>query len=83
LGHFPGQAKILNNKYMQGMLQMMGAKPPFADFGSWSRERVKHRMENQDKIDREDMLSHFSRMRRKDGAPASLEEVLIEAMNLM
>nr|KAK5432287.1 hypothetical protein LTR18_011194 [Exophiala xenobiotica] len=83
LGHFPGQAKILNNKYMQAILQMMGAKPPFADFGAWSRERVKHRMENQDKIDRQDLLSHFSRMRRKDGTPASLEEVLIEAMNLI
>lgn len=83
LGHFPGQAWILNNRFTQMVMRIMGVKPVFAEFAKWSRDKVQHRMENQDKINRDDILGHFCRMKRKDGSPAPLNEVLIEAMNLM
>lgn len=83
LGHFPGQAWILNNSLTQALMWILRVRPVFAEFAAWSRERVKYRMDNQEKIARDDMLGHFCRMKRKDGSPALLNEVQIEAMNLM
>ncbi|OQV00568.1 hypothetical protein CLAIMM_06048 [Cladophialophora immunda] len=83
LGHFPGQAWIINNSLTQGLLWIVRVPPVFAKFATWSRDRVKDRMENQDNIERDDMLGHFCRMKCKDGSPAPLNEVLIEAMNLI
>lgn len=78
LGHHPVAARLLNNKITAAILP-----PPFGKFQDWSVEQVKNRMENLEKADRDDMLSHFCRMKADDGTPASLYDVLIEAMTLM
>ncbi|KAF2228074.1 cytochrome P450 [Elsinoe ampelina] len=56
---------------------------PFGSFLTWSTDVVTARMTGKDNVERDDMLNHFCRMKTADGKAASLDDVLIEAMNLV
>lgn len=83
LGHFPGQSRLVNNKFVNGLVDALGRPNPFNGFRKWTMEKVRKRMDGFGGQDREDMLTHFIRMKTETGEPASFEEVLIEAMNIM
>ncbi|KAJ9605739.1 hypothetical protein H2200_009588 [Cladophialophora chaetospira] len=83
LGHYPGQARLLNNKLMTSLLEFLGKPNLFLGFQSWCAERVQSRMENTEPGTREDMLTHFIRMKDDKGESAAFPEVLMETMNLV
>jgi cytochrome P450 len=82
-GHFVGQSRLINNKFVNGILQLLGVPDAFVGFQTWTARRVEERINNPGGNPREDMLSHFVRMKTDKGEPASFNEVLIEAMNIM
>ncbi|PSN73007.1 cytochrome P450 [Corynespora cassiicola Philippines] len=83
LGHFPGQAWVLNNTVLAFLLSLIGIAPPLQSFQDWVVQQVQNRLDNIDSVKREDMLQHFCRMKGKDGNPVKLGEILIEAMNVI
>jgi cytochrome P450 len=83
LGHFPGQAWIVQNPLMEKLQTLMGAPPTFSSFRDWTAEQIRKRLDNIETTKRDDLLTHFCRMKGANGGPAAFEEILIEAMNLM
>lgn len=83
MGHFPGQMWIIQNVVISTLLKILGAAPPLLPFRTWTFQQVKDRLDHIDEVKREDMLQHFCRMKDGNGDPVKIEEVVIEAMNLM
>ncbi|KAI1611225.1 cytochrome P450 [Exophiala viscosa] len=83
LGHFPGQARILQNPLMEKLQTFMGAPPTFSRFRDWTAEQIRKRLQTIETTKRDDLLTHFCRMKAADGGPAAFEAILIEAMNLI
>jgi hypothetical protein len=83
LGHFPGQAWILNNAVSTVTLKFLNASPPLTTFRDWTFKQVQDRLDHINESKREDMLQHFCRMKDADGNSVKVEEIAIEAMNLM
>lgn len=83
LGHLPGQSFVVNNSFVTKLSTIFGAPPPFGGFRDWSEQKVKNRMDSTKPNDRQDLLSHFCKMKTADGQRASFREVLVEAMNLV
>jgi cytochrome P450 len=83
LGHIPGQLFWINNALIDGVLTWLSGPSGFSRFRTWSVERIQKRLDNVDSVQRDDLLSHFCRMKKDNGEPAAFGEVLIEAMNLV
>jgi len=83
LGHYPGQAHWAQNPLTDFLTRLLRQPQPLQDFQTWTESRVQHRLDNMETVDREDMLSHFCRMKRLDGTKVSLSEIVIEAINIM
>lgn len=84
LGHIPGQVRLLTNPLATSIAHLFGVENNMQKFLLWSSERVSARRSGKDGAEREDMLSHFMKMKSLDGAQqATNDEVLIEAMNIM
>ncbi|KAF9887684.1 hypothetical protein FE257_009637 [Aspergillus nanangensis] len=83
LGNLPGRAFWVNNQVISKISAWLGGPTAFIGFRDWSEKKVKDRLDNLDSSQREDLLSHFCRMKKGNGEPASLGEILVEAMNLV
>jgi hypothetical protein len=83
MGHFPGQLWIMNNALSSAVLNLLGTAPPLLPFRNWTFQRVQERLDHLDEVKREDMLQHFCRMKDTNGHPVKIEEIVIEAMNLV
>lgn len=83
LGHFPGQAAILNFPVLRWLSALFGQDVGFGDFQQWSEKQIQTRLDNPEESKRNDLLSHFCKMKDRDGNPVKFGEILIEAMNLM
>lgn len=83
MGHFPGQSHLINNPFLNSIMVVLGQASPFKGFRELSLSKVTQRMESTAKVERVDMLAHFIRMKKENGEPAAMGEVLIEAMNVM
>ncbi|KAK5311059.1 hypothetical protein LTR93_011846 [Exophiala xenobiotica] len=81
--HFVGQSRLVNIKLVNSVMQALGAPNPFVGFQTWTTRRIEDRINNPDSNPGEDLLSHFVRMKTDKGEPASFNEVLIEAMNII
>ncbi|ETN41001.1 uncharacterized protein HMPREF1541_02933 [Cyphellophora europaea CBS 101466] len=83
--HYWGQMRVFTNGVTAMLLKLVGAPIPLAKFDSWGTKRIKARMASADSDEwvRDDMLSHFSRMKKADGSHAEFEEVLVEALQLV
>lgn len=83
-GHLPGQAQFwFRNPIIEGIQRLFGVTNQFDGFQAWSIEKVTKRTTGEKESDRQDMLSHFLKMKKPNGDPADFGEVLIEAMNIM
>ncbi|KAM0552402.1 hypothetical protein ACHAPJ_007962 [Fusarium lateritium] len=83
VGHLP---RKLWNVMMSINLEVSGilrADQPMIAFQKWTAKQVQKRLDDPGTTDREDLLAHFCRMKDRKGNPASFNEVLIEAMNLV
>lgn len=83
MGHYRGQARWLTNSTTKKIMEVLGIPNFFAMFDKWTMEKLEARKQSEAKEEREDMLSHFLRMKAADGGPADDKEVLMEALNLM
>ena len=83
LGHFPGQAAILNNPLTALLGKISGNVSGFLEFRIWSEAQVRHRLDKIETTEREDLLSHFCNMKDVKGNPAPFNEILVEALNIM
>ena len=83
LGHVPGQTWIMSNPVSSFILNALGAQPPLAPFRDWTFKQVQDRLDHIDDAKRDDMLQHFCRMKNANGESVKIEEIVIEAMNLM
>ncbi|KAH6995429.1 cytochrome P450 [Ilyonectria destructans] len=83
LGHFPGQMAIANNPVTRWLSACLGKSAGMPEFQAWSTERIQDRLSNPGDANRNDLLSHFSQMKGKDGNGASSDEILVEALNLI
>jgi hypothetical protein len=86
MGHIPGQTRLVVNRYVAGLLALFGSSTPMAQFQQWALKRIQTRLD--DIADgkgesRDDMLTHFCRMKAKDGGPASVPEIMAECGNIM
>jgi len=86
MGHIPGQTRLVVNRYVAGLLALFGSSTPMAQFQQWALKRIQTRLD--DIADgkgesRDDMLTHFCRMKAKDGGPASVPEILAECGNII
>jgi len=84
-GYYWGQMRIFTNKVTMALMKMLGQKRPLEDFAPWGLERIQARLESnaRGEMGRDDMLAHFLRMKRADGSPALLNEILVEALMLV
>lgn len=82
-GHYWGQARWLTNPTTQKIMEILGVPNFFAMFDKWTAEKLEARRKSEGKEEREDMLSHFLKIKAADGGPAHDKEVLMEALNLM
>lgn len=84
MGHYWGQMKLLQNRVTQTIFVLLGKRNGMQEFRNWSTERVKYRYHEKDNsTEHTDMLAHFINMKSPNGAPASIGEVLAEALNLV
>lgn len=83
MGHFLDQLWILNNAAAAKLLDILGGAPPLLPFRNRTFKQVQDRLDHVDEVKREDMLQHSCRMKDAKGNPVKVEEVVIEAMNLM
>ncbi|KAL2828857.1 cytochrome P450 [Aspergillus pseudoustus] len=83
LGYVPGQSFWVNNQLITKISGWFGGPTAFIGFRGWSEKKVQNRLDHLDSSPREDLLSHFCRMKKQNGEPAAFREVLIEAMNLV
>ena len=83
LGHFPFQTRWIQNQFVKKLITALGAKDVLGEFDNWTINRVKDRLAAVEKDRRDDMLAHFCQMKGADGKPASLEEIMTEALQLV
>lgn len=84
VGHFPGQSRLVNNRFVDAVARGFGLEHPLASFRRWSEARVDERLRDPvAREQRQDMLAHFVRMKTPDGEPAPRGEVLVEMLNIM
>ncbi|KAK4493587.1 hypothetical protein PRZ48_015254 [Zasmidium cellare] len=83
MGHYWGQARWLTNPTTQKVLEILGVPNFFAMFDKWTADRLEVRRKSEGKEEREDMLSHFMKIKAPDGGPADDKDVLMEALNLI
>ncbi|KAH7388967.1 cytochrome P450 [Cadophora sp. MPI-SDFR-AT-0126] len=82
MGHYWGQMKLL--RLIRKLMELAGVEDRIKAFRDWSSEKVKARMtEKKEGIEHPDMLGHFVNMKAQNGGPASFQEVLGEALNLV
>lgn len=83
LGHYWLQTKIIMNPLVERIRAAFDLPDPFGGFRQWTRERITLRRQAESKVEREDMLNHFIRMKTADGGPVDDNAVLVEAMNIV
>lgn len=84
LGHYPGQIRLMNNVVFKTLSNILGKPNRMKDFNDWTRAKVRARLDGLANAEgREDMLSHFIKMKDANGNPASFDEVLVEAINIV
>lgn len=83
MGHFWGQSRLLNNRFVNSTLAALGNSNPLNKFQIWALQKVLNRL-SENKLgavkEREDFLSHFVNMKTPEGEPATTREILIENM---
>jgi len=86
LGHFRGQSRLVNNIFVNSLLEFLGTPNLFKSFTDWNQQRVIDRQAQLERgltKERDDLLSHFLRMKGRDGQPASGPEILIENLQIV
>ncbi|EXJ76401.1 uncharacterized protein A1O5_00909 [Cladophialophora psammophila CBS 110553] len=84
MGNIPGKTKWVMNPVFSAAVELFGGTNGLEKLKSFSHAKIAARKEARDGANREDLLSHFLKMKKVDGPePASFGEVLIEAMNIV
>ncbi|KAH7070390.1 cytochrome P450 [Paraphoma chrysanthemicola] len=77
-GHFPLFVSLFKSRFTRALLP-----EPFGELRIWSERKINHRLEHLQDVKRDDMLGHFCRMKTIDGNPVPVDDILIEAVNLV
>lgn len=83
VGHWIGHGQFLQSPTFTKFMAALGMPSPLATFLDWTMKVIQERRLNSGKSERHDMLQHFLEMKSATNGPATDQDILFEAMNIM